>query len=108
MPKIKNKSTVRPYHPEKQRLKLLNIIIHNYTEYGLYNPNEMMRFEENYLEIIQELATFSTIEEIDMFEQAVASHIAKMYVPSVHIVPKQDLHLITEHEDYIIENKGDL
>lgn len=99
MPKIKNKSTVRPYHPEKQRLKLLNLLIQN------YDYNSMMIFEENYLETMVELGTFSTREEIDEFEKAIAEHIAKMYIPSVQKLEEQHLHYIDEYEDNILENK---
>ena len=97
---------VRPYHPEKKRLKLLNLLIQNYNIFTNYYPNRMMTFEDNYLETLKELEGFSTKEEIDTFEQAIASHIAKMYIPWLTILhTKKDLQKITEQEDYILENK---
>jgi hypothetical protein len=103
MPKIKTKSQLRLYHPEKKRLRLLNLIIQNFNSFwGSYGG--MMTFEDNYLETLRELEAFSTKEEIDTFEKALASHIAKMYIPSLQIVYESEVHKITEIEDYMLEH----
>jgi hypothetical protein len=103
MPKIKTKSQLRLYHPEKKRLRLLNLIIQNFNAFwGSYGG--MTTFEDNYLETLRELEAFSTKEEIDTFEKALASHIAKMYIPSLQIVYESEVHKITEIEDYMLEH----